>query len=172
MLRLYARMLPHLLRAWFRRHEEERTSRVHSRVHLDQVDVFGHMNQSRYAEHFELGRADLVVRSGAWARWRGEGVHPVVARQEITYRRELKPLQRFLVDTRFVGFEGRLLHSRGTMRVGDRVHAVAEVYRIFVGPDGVLPAERVEALCSPLIVAPLKMKDWRVISAPMTPRVG
>ncbi len=127
------------------------------------MDFFGHMNQSRYAEHFELGRSDLVLRSGAWGRWRDQGVHPVVARQEITYRRELKPLQRFEVDTRVVGFEGRLLHTRGLMLVGDRVHAAADVYLIFIGPDGVLSAAQVEALCGDLVQPELPLDDWRLV---------
>jgi acyl-CoA thioesterase FadM len=131
-------------------------------VHLDQVDFFGHMNQSRYAEHLELGRTDLLVRSGAWQRWRQAGVYPVVARQQITYRRELKPGQRFDIDTRAVGYDGRLVHFQGAMLVGDRVHAMGDVYLIFLGPDGVLDAHEVRRHTSDLVTEPLAIEDWVV----------
>jgi len=165
MLRMYIRSLPYLLGALARRRDDLVVSRIRSRVHLDQVDLFGHMNQSRYAEHLELGRTDLLVRSGAWQRWRQQGVYPVVARQEILYRRELKPRQRFDVDTRVVGFEGRLLHVRGTMLVADRVHAVGDVYLIFLGPDGVLDEAQMRRHGEGLVTDPLAVTDWRAAAA-------
>ncbi len=161
MLRMYIRSVPYLLSALARRRHDLVVSRVRCRVHLDQVDLFGHMNQSRYAEHLEVGRTDLLVRSGAWQRWRQRGVYPVVARQEIIYRRELKPLQRFDVDTRVVGFEGRLMQVRGTVLVGDRVHAVGDVYLIFLGADGVLDQDMVRLHGEGLVTDPLAVTDWR-----------
>ncbi len=165
MFRTYARMAPQVLRALLQRSDGLRVSRVRSRVYLDQVDFFGHMNQARYAEQFEVGRTDLVIRSGAWKAWRDDGVYPVVARQEITYRRELKPLQRFVMDSRAVGYEGRLLHIRGLMLVGDRVHARNDAFMIFIGPDGVLGEDEVRIHGDRLVTEPLAVDDWRVAAS-------
>jgi len=162
MIRAYLRLAPVVLRAVWHCREGQRVSSIRSRVPLSHVDAFGHMNQARYAEHFEMGRTDLLVRSGAWQRWRAQGVYPVVARQEVVYRRELKPLQAFDIDTRAVGLEGRLLHTQGVMSVGPHVHARADVYLIFLGPAGVLSAEATASCVSDLLVGPMPLDGWQI----------
>jgi len=164
MLSVYLRMFPVLLRARLRaaRAPTPVVSQVRQRVRLDQIDANVHMNQARYADAFELGRAHWMVRSGAWAAWRAQGINPVVANQRIEYRRELRPWQRYLIDTRPLGVEGRLLHLQGHMLVGDRVHARNDLRLIFVGPQGVLAPAEVEALCTPVLTEALTVEDWTV----------
>ncbi|MEQ1567864.1 MAG: acyl-CoA thioesterase [Myxococcota bacterium] len=162
MLTYLTRTVPAVLRAQLGR-DGRTVSRLERRVSLRQVDVNLHMNQAAYAEVFELGRLDLLIRSKAWSRWRGLGLKPVVAEQHIVYRRELRPLARFDVDTRAVAVEGRLLRFEGHLLVGDRVHARGEAKLIFVGPDGVLPAAEVEAACAGLLGEPLSVRDWVAI---------
>jgi acyl-CoA thioesterase FadM len=139
-----------------------RISRIRRRVTPRQLDLNLHMNQAAYAEVTELGRTDWVVRSGAWARWRSAGVIPVVAEQTLVYRRELKLWAAYQVDTRAVRVDGRLLVFEGYVLVGDRVHARNDTRLIFVGPDGVVPADAVPALCEGLLAEPLAVSDWRV----------
>ena len=134
------------------------------RVPVQRIDLNVHMNQAAYAEVAELGRTDWILRSRAWEKWQAQGVKPVVAEQRIVYRRELKPLQRFAIDTRATGLEGRLLRLDSHLLVGDRVHTVVEVKLIFLGPGGVLSAEQVEPLCAPFLTEPLRIEDWRVVS--------
>ena len=162
MLRLYARMVPVVLRARLK-NDGALVSRLAQRVHLDQVDWNWHMNQSRYAEAMEMGRAHWMVRSGSWASWRKAGANPVVANQQLVYRRELKPWQRYVVETRAVGVDGRMLQLQGLILVGDRVHATSDVRLLFVGPDGVLSADAVAALCADRVIAPLGIENWSVV---------
>jgi len=167
MLTVYLRMFPVLLRARLAAAAAPSPviSRVRQRVHLDQIDANVHMNQARYADAFEAGRADWLVRSGAWSAWRAQGINPVVANQRIDYRRELRPWQRFVIDTRPLAVEGRLLHIQGHLLVGDTVHARNDLRLIFVGPHGVLAPGEVEALCRPVLTEPLTVKDWKVVEA-------
>lgn len=160
MLRTYLHMVPVLLRARLGR--SHNIGRLHQRVRLSQIDLNQHMNQARYADVMELGRAEWLVRSGAWQQWRAAGVNPVVANQRLEYRRELKPLQRYLIDTRALAVEGRLLHVQSHLIVGDRVHALGDVRLIFLGPAGVLSADEVQPLCDGLLAPPLAVTDWRV----------
>jgi acyl-CoA thioesterase FadM len=139
-------------------------SRLHRRVHLDYIDWNWHMNQSRYAEVMELGRAHWMVQSGSWEAWRAQRANPVVANQTLVYRRELKPLQRFEVDTRAIAVEGRMLHLQSFMLVGDKVHASSDVRVLFVGPDGVVPADQVASMCKDRLHAALPVENWRVVS--------
>lgn len=161
MIGYLSRFVPVALSA-LARPDPRRVSTLTRRVWPRQVDLLGHMNQAAYAEVLEWGRLDLLLRSGAWARWRRLGVHPVVAEQRIVYRRELKPWTRFQVDTRAVAMRGRLVLFEGHLVVGDRVHARGEVGLLFVGPEGVLSAEDTEPLLSELLTTPLGVDDWRI----------
>ena len=139
-----------------------RVSRLHRRVALRQIDLNLHMNQAAYAETFEWGRLDLLLRSGAIQHWRSRGVNPVVAEQRIVYRRELRPWARYVIDTRAVGVDGRLLCVQGHLVVGSQVHARADVKLIFIGPDGVLAPLAVPPLVESLLGAPLPVEGWKV----------
>jgi acyl-CoA thioesterase FadM len=161
MLGYLARTAPLIVRAALGR-DGRTVSRIHRRVHPRQIDLNWHMNQAAYAEVMELGRTDWILRSNGWARWRDEGVHPVVAEQRIVYRRELKPLQRYTIDTRAVAIDGRLLVVQSHLIVGDRVHARNDTRLIFIGPDGVLAPDAVPPLCEALLTEALPVVDWRV----------
>ena len=165
MIRYLARSLPVFLRAAATR-ERTLVSLLERRVGLGDLDVNVHMNQAVYAQVMELSRADWALRSGAWQAWRKARVWPVVAEQRIVYRRELKVGQRYTLDTRAVGFEGRLLSCVTHLLVGDRVHARNDTKFIFSGRraegTGVLDAAEVEAACRSFLTAPLPVVDWVV----------
>lgn len=161
MLRYLAAAVPVILRAQLGA-DGATVVRTRHRVRLDQIDLNWHMNQAEYAREGEWGRTAWVLRSKAWPRWRAEGINPVVASQEIVYRRELKPLQRFTIDTRSPGMDGRLLHLQQHLCVGDAVHARIETRLIFVGRGGVLSADDTAARCAGLHTAPLAVEGWRL----------
>ncbi len=161
MIRYIARIAPVVLHALLDR-STPAVSRLERRVGLADIDTNLHMNQAVYAQVMELGRADLIIRTGALRRWRQAGIKPVVASQRIVYRREIKRGARYLLDTRFTGINGRLPVLQTHLLVGDRVHARADVEVIFIGPDGVLDAEQAEVMARPYITAPLDVVDWQV----------
>ena len=136
--------------------------RTRHRVHLRHIDINRHMNQAAYPRMAELSRISWLYRSGAWPRWTGRGINPIVASQSVTYRRELKPLQRFEIDNRAVGIDGRLLQIAHTFVVGDRVHATNAVSVLFVGGDGVLDPDAARLVCADLLTDPLKVENWTV----------
>lgn len=161
MLGYLARSLPLAVRASLSR-DGRLVSRITRRVTLAEIDLNGHMNQASYAQVLELGRVDWFIRSGAWSAFRRQDVGAVVAEQRIVYRRELKPAQRYAIDTRAVRMEGRLLAFESLLLVGDRVHAKGEAKLIFIGQDGVLSADDARPLCEGYLVEPLSVEDWRV----------
>lgn len=138
-------------------------SRVRRRVRLSESDFNMHMNQAAYAQVAEFGRNDWVLRSGlVRALWRAR-TKPVMAEQRIVYRRELKPGQRYEIDTRATGLDGRLLKVDAHLIVDDRVHAAVYAKLISIGPDGVLSPEAAESLLSPFVTDALPVADWRII---------
>ncbi|WAB84590.1 acyl-CoA thioesterase [Microcella daejeonensis] len=80
-------------------------ARTAFRVLPTDLDVLNHMNNGVYLSIMNLGRIDLMARSGVWPALRRRGYYPVVVSSTITYRRSLEPWQRFVVESRIVGLD-------------------------------------------------------------------
>ena len=111
-------------------------ARTAFRVAPSDLDLLGHMNNGKYLSLLDVGRMDLLLRSGVWPKLRAKGWYPVVAGQTITYRRSLKLGQRFDLLTRVVGFDDRWVFIEQTFVVGEVVHAQAIVRGRFLRQSG------------------------------------
>jgi acyl-CoA thioesterase FadM len=163
MISYFSRLLPVALKAHFRA-SSPLISRLPQRVSLRQIDLNRHMNQAQYATVMELGRTDLFLGNGTWAAWKAAGYNPVVAEQLLRYRRELKPFQKYVVDSRLVAVEGRFLVLEHHLLVGSTVHATGTVKLLVVGENGVLDAEGVEQMGRPWCAQRLVVDNWKVVS--------
>ncbi|WP_084078367.1 thioesterase family protein [Demequina sp. NBRC 110057] len=106
------------------------------RVAPTDLDLLGHMNNGRYLTLMDLGRLDLMIRSGFWADLDTHGWFPVVAGQTITFRKELRLGQRFEIRTRILGLDDRWGYLEQRFCVGDTVHAHALVRTRFLKREG------------------------------------
>ncbi|NYI42102.1 acyl-CoA thioesterase [Demequina lutea] len=97
------------------------------RVTLSDLDLLGHVNNSKYPAIMDLARIDLMMRSGWWDKFRRKGWFPVVAGQTITYRKSLKLGQRFDVESRILGMDERWFYVQQVFRREDTVYAHALV---------------------------------------------
>jgi len=98
--------------------------------------VLGHMNNGVYLSIMDLGRLDLMIRSGAWARIRALGFYPVAANETITFRKSLQPWQRFDVETRIAGYDGRAVFIEQRFVVKGEIYAQAFVRARFLKKTG------------------------------------
>ncbi|TBT82868.1 thioesterase [Propioniciclava sinopodophylli] len=112
------------------------TVRTPFRVVPTDLDLLLHMNNGKYLTLMDLGRMDLMLRSGMWAKVTERGWYPVVAGQTITYRRSLNPFQRFDLLTRVLGVDDRWIYLDQTFVVGETVHAHAVVRARFLKKGG------------------------------------
>lgn len=100
------------------------------------LDVLGHMTNSRYLALMDLARTDHLLRSGFWAKARERGWYAVVAGQTITYRRSLQPFQTFRISTRILGTEGRWVYIEQTFLDAKGLAAQAVVRAQFLRREG------------------------------------
>jgi acyl-CoA thioesterase FadM len=77
-------------------------SRLGFRVWPLDLDTNLHLNNGRYMTIADLGRADLLLKSGLWKAVLKEGLLPMLSGGAIRYRRELRPFQRFTLESRIV----------------------------------------------------------------------
>ncbi len=72
------------------------------RVWPHDLDVSMHMNNGRYWTLMDLGRTDLMLRTGLWRAVLRHRWTPVVNVGGIRFRRELRPWRRFVLRTRIL----------------------------------------------------------------------
>lgn len=137
-------------------------SRLTFRVWPGDLDVSRHMNNGRYWTLMDLGRTDLMLRTGLWRMVRTERWTPIVATGAIRFRSELRLWQTFRLETRILGWDdtrflirqdvfarhGRVAAATALLRAGfyDRGSrsfvSTAEVLRgVPAGADGARPPE-------------------------------
>ncbi|WP_308159164.1 thioesterase family protein [Curtobacterium sp. ISL-83] len=122
-------------------------ARTSFRVLPTDLDPLRHVNNGKYLSLLDLGRYDLLTRSGFWAAASDLGWYAVVAAQTITYKRSLTLWQRFELVTRVLGVDERAVYMEQTfVRRGDVV-ARAVVQARFLRKAGgtVTPTELIEA---------------------------
>lgn len=114
----------------------EDLSVVRFRVWPTDLDVLRHMNNGIYLTILDLGRVDLLSRTGTWKRLKQMDIHPVVAAQTITYRKSLNPWMRFAVETKLAGADARSVYIEQRFTVDGEVYARAWVRMRFLYDAG------------------------------------
>lgn len=120
-----------LLRTWWafvRARRSERiavtgVSRVRLRVRPTDIDTLRHMNNGVYLSIADLGRVDLLVRTGIWGVLQREGWYPVVANATISYRKSLDFGQRYMLESRLVGIDARAVYVEQRFTVEGEIYA-------------------------------------------------
>jgi YbgC/YbaW family acyl-CoA thioester hydrolase len=117
-----------------------RESRTEFEVRSYELDAYRHVNHAVVASWFEQARL-------CWLRDRGltyesvpesHGVHVVVVRQDVTYKRQLRLGERLVATTRVVrvGTSSFTFDHVLALADGGAVAATATVTMVCVGPDG------------------------------------
>jgi len=125
---------------WLRRNgprlDPHDVARMAFRVLPTDLDVLGHMNNGVYLSIMDLGRMDLLQRSGVWSRLFRAGFFPVMADETISFRRSLMPWQRFTLETRIVGYDAKAVYVEQRAVVEGQIYARATSRGRFVKKTG------------------------------------
>jgi acyl-CoA thioesterase FadM len=77
------------------------------RVYPSDLDLSFHMNNGRYLTLMDLGRLDLLFRTGLWRVIRKNRWVPIASSVAIRYRREMKLFDSFEINTRILYWDDR-----------------------------------------------------------------
>lgn len=110
--------------------------RLPMRARWTDLDQLRHVNNGVFLSMMDLGRVDLMIRTGVWKKLMAAGFYPVVAAQTITYRKSLQWRQRFVLETRMAGFHDRALFVEQRFVVGGEIYARAFVKARFLRRAG------------------------------------
>lgn len=103
------------------------TSSLPLRVLPTDIDIAMHVNNGMYFSLMDLGRFDLMVRAGAWAKMRAKGWSPVVNLETITFRKSLTLWQSYTIESRIVGVDERAIYFEQRMVARGEVYARAYI---------------------------------------------
>lgn len=133
-------------------------SRIGFRVWPTDVDLLMHMNNGRYLSYMDLGRVDLIERTGVQAKLSVEGIYAVVAAQTITYRKSLNLFQRFTIESKLLGADERSVYLEQRFTVRGQVYARAVVRGRFIrkGAGPIMVSE----------IGEITGSDWRQYELP------
>ena len=95
------------------------------RVSLFDLDEYFHMNNARYLNYMELGRFDLVIRSGFFRYAFKHKIMAPVVNTTIVYRRSLQLFQKFTVSYQLVYWDEHKLFVESVITRKGKLYCVA-----------------------------------------------
>lgn len=122
------------------------TSVIPMRAWPMDVDIAVHVNNGVYFTLFDLGRFDLMVRSGVWAETRRLGYTPVVSAETISFRKSLNLGQKYELQTRMLGSDEKAVYFEQRMVVNGEIYARGYICTRMVSKNGPVPVEELLAL--------------------------
>ena len=110
--------------------------RLRLRVMPNDTDILRHVNNGIYLSLMDLGRMDLMIRSGKWQQLRKLGWYPVATNTTLTYRRSLQAWQRYVLETKVIGFDDKAMYVEQRFVSGGGVYAVGYMRGRFLKRSG------------------------------------
>jgi len=89
------------------------------------IDIAMHVNNGMYFSLMDLGRFDLMARSGTWKAMRRRGWSPVAAGETIAFRRSLHLWQRYTIETKIIGLDEKAIYFEQRMVADGEIYARA-----------------------------------------------
>jgi YbgC/YbaW family acyl-CoA thioester hydrolase len=80
------------------------------RVQLWDIDANIHMNNVKYLKYLERGRVEHMIATPWMNEMFNKGLKALIANTEISYVKELKPFQRFKVETRISSWDDKYVY--------------------------------------------------------------
>lgn len=136
------------------------------------VDFLMHINNGQYFTLFDLGRYDLMVRSGFWKASRAKGWYPVVQAEQITFRKAVNFWTKFQIHTKLIGVDAKCFYVEHRVVVDGEIYVRAHVAGRLMGPDGPLDPQEILGLAAEIghqapedFEVSEELQAWRAASA-------
>lgn len=120
-------------------------SRVAFRVWPADLDLNMHMTNARYFSVMDLGRVDLLIRSGLAGAMLRNRWQAVLGASMVRFRRPLKPFQRYELTSRVLCWDDRWFFIEQRAETPEGTAAVAVMQGAFIGKGGIIAPARMLA---------------------------
>lgn len=156
-MNLFFRLLRVVLGArWRGRAEFAKETVLTFRVWPTDLDYLLHMNNGKYFALMDLGRFDMLLRTGFVRAMRARQWYGVVASETMRFKQSLTPFQRFELRTRTIGWDDKSFYLEHIFERNGEVVGVAVVRARFLSRKTrtTLAAPEVANAVSPGAVSP------------------
>ena len=116
-------------------------SLVHLRVWPNDLDLNIHVNNGRYLTLMDLGRMDLMFRSGAIRLWLGGGWQPLVGLSMCRHFKALTVFQKFTLRTKVLGWDAKWIYFEQRFESKGQLYALGIVKGLMAGKEGPVPTD-------------------------------
>lgn len=116
------------------------------------LDIYLHLNNAFYLKYMDMGRWDLILRSGVVKHLVRARIQPVVVNIEIDYRRSLNLGNYFVLKTEFDSHTEKVLKFRQKFYRGSELMAEATASVVFLKHGKVIPVSQVNEALPPELV--------------------
>ena len=126
------------------------------------LDIQGHMNNGRFLTLMDLGRIDLMIRTGFWKTARAHKWIPLVGTAMISFKRTLNLFQWYELHSRIICWDEKWCYIEQKFIRNGKIITYAWMRGLFRGPHGNVASKDVLAksgyrLKSPPMPRALKM---------------
>jgi acyl-CoA thioesterase FadM len=143
-MNLWFRFVFVLITSLFRRALGPLDESIHAfRVWPHDLDVNGHMNNGRYLTIMDLGRVDLILRTGLGRMAWKHGWSPLVGSATIRFRRSLDPFQRYQLKSRILCWDEKWFFIEQRFERRGELIAAGLVKGLLRGRNGNIPTAEV-----------------------------
>lgn len=157
-MNLFIRLFRVIIHALFRSKVSfQGESVVKFHVWPNDIDLNLHLTNSRYLSVMDLGRTDLLIRSGLGKHFLKNRWQAVLGSASLRFRRSLRPFQAYEIRTRIIGLDEKWAYIEQRFMSDEGLVAYGIVRGIFTDKNGSIPIKDVlETLNLPTDFPPLR----------------
>ncbi|MGH8434240.1 MAG: thioesterase family protein [Pseudomonas sp.] len=135
------------------------TTSLRMTVLPNDLDFNGHVNNGRYLTLAGVGRMDFVIRSGTARVAIAQRARPIVGDAMAKFCRNLKPFERFDLQTRLLGWDEKWIFIEHRFVRHGRVLGIVVVRGLFKAPSGPVKPSVFAAVLGVSAVSP-QLPSW------------
>lgn len=135
------------------------------RVWVNDIDIYLHMNNGRYLTIMDIGRTELIVRTGLFKKLFAHKIYPVVASEMIRFNRSIDAFQGYELKTRILGWDDKYFYlvQKFIRKESLCAQAVVKVRFLQKGVGKIPPQKVIDAYGAPVSAPalPLWVHEWQ-----------
>ncbi|MCG9698105.1 thioesterase family protein [Shewanella sp. Isolate11] len=108
------------------------TSKIDYRALPSDCDINFHLTNSRYPAFMDLARTYMLAEMGLLSRFIKLKWMPIVNAVEFTYIRDIKPLRKFEIESKVVGWDEKYFYIEQRFVSENTLHCIVHVRGVFI----------------------------------------
>ncbi|GIU18655.1 thioesterase [Shewanella colwelliana] len=140
------------------------TSKISYRALPFDCDINLHVTNSRYPALMDLARTYMLAEMGLLKRFIKMKWMPIVNAAEFTYIRDIKPLSKFEIESKLVGWDEKYFYIEQRFVSENTLHCIVHVRGVFVCNRKQVPIETMVkevGFAGPAPALPPEVVKWK-----------